>query len=71
MNTTKITARWTTIKTTGFSGCVCPEDCNGRAHGNTTDLQVRRTRTGDVIARQVNSNAGVQEISPYFAYDAN
>jgi hypothetical protein len=70
MNAVKITARWTTIQTTGFSGCVCPNDCNGRAHGNTTDLQVRRTRTGSLIARQVNNNAGVQEAGNPFPYNA-
>lgn len=62
----KVTSRWTTICTTGYTGSVSRDE-NRAAHGGVCHTQVRHARAGGVIARKVNSNGRHQEVGEAFA----
>lgn len=51
----KITGRWKTICTVGYT-CGVARDENRAAHGGVCHCQVRRDRNGNLIGRKVNTN---------------
>lgn len=68
MTTTKITTRWTTIATVGYTASVSKNE-NRAAHGGVCHLQARKGANG-VIGRKVNTNGRHQEIGEAFPLDA-
>lgn len=56
MTTITITSRWTTIYTRGYQSSVNSRDENRAAHGAVCHTQLRKTRDGRTVARQVNTN---------------
>ena len=61
---TKITTKYTTLCTVGYTGSVSRDE-NRAAHGGVCHIQVRRGANG-LLARKVNSNGRHQEISESF-----
>jgi hypothetical protein len=67
MMNTKLTTKWQTICTVGFSGSVSRDE-NPAAHGGVKLCQARRH--GDkIIARFVNTNGRHQEVGDKFEID--
>jgi hypothetical protein len=60
----KITSRYTTVATVGYTGAVSRTQ-NRAAHGGVCHLQVRKVN-GRVIGRKVNSNGRHEEIGEPF-----
>ena len=60
----KLTTRWNTACTVGYTASVSREE-NRSAHGGVTHVQVRRGARG-IIARKVNSNGRHQEVGATF-----
>lgn len=60
-----ITSRWRTICTAGYSGSVSRDE-NPAAHGGVCLTQIRRNRSGVIIARRINSNGHHQEVGESF-----
>lgn len=67
--TTKITTRWTTIATVGYTASVSRHQ-NPAAHGAVCHLQARKGANG-TIGRKVNSNGRHEEIGESFPLDAD
>jgi hypothetical protein len=65
---TKLTNRWQTICTLGYTGSVSSDE-NRSAHGGVCHHQARLTRTGWIMARKVNSNGRHDEIGEPFVID--
>lgn len=68
---TKITSRYTTIATVGFSGSVSSRNENRSAHGAVCHLQARRNAAGQIVGRKVNSNGRHQEVGEAFVLEAD
>ncbi len=68
---TKITSKYTTIATVGFSGSVSSRNENRSAHGAVCHLQARRNAAGQIVGRKVNSNGRHQEVGETFVLDAD
>ena len=66
----KLTTKYTTIATVGYSGSVNSRNENRAAHGAVCHLQARKGAYG-VIGRRVNSNGRHQETGEAFALDAD
>lgn len=66
----KLTTKYTTIATVGYSGSVNSRNENRAAHGAVCHLQARKGAHG-VIGRRVNSNGRHQETGEAFALDAD
>jgi|694.fasta_scaffold06344_5 hypothetical protein len=62
--TMKITTKYTTICTVGYTGSVGGRQ-DQRAHGGVCHIEVRKVKSG-IIARKVNSNGRYQEIGKAF-----
>lgn len=67
---TKITSKFKTIATVGFTGSVSSKHENRAAHGGVCHLQARRNAAGELVGRRVNSNGRHQEVSEAFLVDA-
>jgi hypothetical protein len=67
--TMKLTSKFTTVATVGFSGSVSNNQ-NPAAHGAVCHLQARRTADG-IVGRRVNSNGRHSETGKSFALDAD
>ena len=65
----KLTSKFTTIATVGFSGSVSSNQ-NPAAHGAVCHLQARKTACG-IVGRRVNSNGRHSETGKAFALDAD
>jgi len=65
MTTTKITTRWNTICTVGYTGPVS-RDQDQRAHGGVTHCEARRTRAGRLQGRKINTNGRHEEVGEPF-----
>jgi hypothetical protein len=65
---TKLTQRWQTICTVGYTGSVSRAE-NRAAHGAVTHCEVRRTRDGRTLGRRINSNGRHQEVGESFPLD--
>jgi hypothetical protein len=66
----KLTSKFTTVATVGFSGSVSSNQ-NRAAHGAVTFLQARRTADGRIVGRKVNSNGRHSETGKAFPLDAD
>ena len=66
---TKITTRWTTVATVGYSGSVSRDE-NRSAHGGVCLLQARMGANG-LLGRKVNSNGRHEEKGEAFDLDAD
>ena len=66
----KITGKYTTIATIGFSGSVNSSNENRAAHGAVCHMQARKGANG-IIGRKVNSNGRHQEVGEAFELDAD
>ena len=66
---TKITTKWTTVATVGYSSSVSRNE-NRSAHGGVCHLQVRKGANG-LLGRKVNSNGRHEEKGEAFAIDAD
>ena len=66
---TKITTKYTTIATVGYSSSVSRNE-NRAAHGAVCHLQARRGTNG-IVGRKVNSNGQHQEVGEAFELDAD
>ena len=62
----KVTTKFATICTVGFSGPVSRDE-NRAAHGGVCLIQVRRGARGCLLARKVNANGRHREIGAAFA----
>ncbi len=69
MTATKLTARWATICTVGYTGSVSRDE-NRAAHGGVCHCQARRTKDGRTIGRRVNSNGRHTEVGESFDLSA-
>lgn len=67
---TKLTAKWTTICTTGYSHSVNPYNENRSAHGGVCHHQARVNASGETIGRKVNSNGRHKEVGKAFPLTA-
>lgn len=67
--TTRITSKFKTIATVGFTGSVSSKHENRAAHGGVCHLQARRNAAGELVGRRVNSNGRHQEVSEAFLVD--
>ena len=67
---TKLTSRYQTIATVGYTGSVSRNE-NRSAHGGVCLLQARRTASGQILARKVNSNGRHQEVGQSCTIDAD
>jgi len=67
---TKITSKYTTIATVGYSGSVSSKNENRSAHGAVCHLQARKGANG-IIGRKVNTNGRHQEVGEAFELDAD
>lgn len=65
----KISSKWTTVATVGFTGSVSREE-NRAAHGAVCHLEARQGRSG-LRGRKVNSNGRHHEVGESFALDAD
>lgn len=71
MNATiKITNKWQTIATVGFSGCVNAYDSNPAAHGAVCHLEARQGTRG-LLGRRVNSTGRHKEVGKAFPLTAD
>ena len=61
----RITSKYTTICTVGYSGAVSRDE-NRSAHGGVCHIQIRRAKGGKVLARKVNTNGRHHEIGEAF-----
>jgi hypothetical protein len=61
----KLTSRWTTICTVGYTGSVSRDE-NRAAHGGVCHIQLRQSARGPV-ARKINSNGRHKEVGEVFA----
>ena len=68
--TTKLTSRFQTIATVGYT-CSVSRDENRSAHGGVCLLQARRNAKGEILGRRVNSNGRHQEIGAAFLLDSD
>jgi hypothetical protein len=66
--TIKLTNRWQTICTVGYTGGVSRDE-NRSAHGGVCHCQARRAKTGEIMGRKVNSNGRHEEVGEPFAID--
>jgi len=66
----KLTTKYTTVATVGYSGSVNSRNENRAAHGAVCHLQARKGANG-IIGRRVNSNGRHQETGEAFALDAD
>jgi hypothetical protein len=66
----KITTKYTTIATVGYTSSVTTKNEIRSAHGGVCHLQARRGAKG-IIGRKVNSNGRHQEIGEAFELDAD
>jgi len=66
----KITSKYTTVATVGYSGSVNSRSENRAAHGAVCHLQARKTADG-LKGRKINSNGRHQEVGPAFDLDAD
>ena len=69
--TTRITTRWAIIATVGYQHSVDPCNEERRAHGAVCHLESRRTATGAIRGRRVNSNGYYREIGNSFELSAD
>lgn len=67
---TKITSKYTTIATVGYTGSVNSKRENRAAHGAVCHLQARKGVNG-LIGRRVNTNGRHQEVSEAFELDSD
>lgn len=65
----RITSKFKTIATVGFTGSVSSKHENRAAHGGVCHLQARRNAAGELVGRRVNSNGRHQEVSEAFLVD--
>lgn len=63
----KLTSKYQTVATVGFSGSVSRNE-NRSAHGGVCHLQARRTKLG-MVGRKVNCNGRHTEIGESFPLD--
>jgi hypothetical protein len=70
MMTMKLTSKFTTIATVGFSHSVSYDE-NRAAHGGVCHLQARRNNKGVVLGRYVNSNGRHSETGEAFPLTAD
>jgi hypothetical protein len=68
--TTKLTYRWQTICTTGYT-CSVSRDENRAAHGAVCHRQACRNRDGYMVGRLVNSNGRHRETGEAFPLSAD
>jgi len=66
--TIKLTHRWQTICTVGYTGSVSSDE-NRSAHGGVCHCQARLARTGEIIGRKANSNGRHEEVGEPFVID--
>lgn len=66
---TKITTKWATVATVGYSGSVSRNE-NPAAHGGVCHLQARKGANG-LLGRKVNSNGRHEEKGETFDLDAD
>jgi len=66
--TIKLTNRWQTICTVGYTGGVSRDE-NRSAHGGVCHCQARRAKDGTIMGRKVNSNGRHEEVGEPFAID--
>lgn len=69
MTTTKITSKWTTVATVGYSGSVSSRNENRSAHGGVCHLEARKGKSG-LLGRKTNSNGRHIEVGDSFPLDA-
>jgi hypothetical protein len=69
MTTVKLTNRWQTIVTLGYSGSVSRIE-NRAAHGSVCLHQARKRADGMILGRKVNSNGRHEEVGEPFEIDA-
>jgi len=62
----KRNGKWETIATVGYHSSVNPQNENRAAHGAVCHLQARKSPTGNLLGRRINSNGRHQEISESF-----
>lgn len=65
----KITTKWTTVATVGYSGSVSRNE-NRAAHGAVCHLQARKGANG-LLGRKVNTNGRHEEKGEAFDLDAD
>lgn len=65
----KITSKYTTIATVGYTGSVSTNE-NRAAHGGVCHLQARKGASG-LLGRKVNTNGRHQEVGEAFDLDAD
>ena len=65
---TKITTKWTTVATVGYSSSVSRNE-NRSAHGGVCHLQARKGTNG-LLGRKVNTNGRHEEKGEAFDLDA-
>ena len=68
MTTVKLTSRWQTICTVGYTGSVSRDE-NRSAHGGVCHCQARLSKDGTIMGRKVNSNGRHEEVGEPFAID--
>jgi hypothetical protein len=68
--TMKITSKFQTVATVGFSCSVNSSNQNPAAHGAVCHLQARKTADG-IVGRKVNSNGRHSETGRSFPLDAD
>jgi hypothetical protein len=66
----KLTSKFTTVATVGFSCSVNDNNQNRAAHNGVCHLQARRTADG-MVGRKVNVNGRHSETGESFALDAD
>ena len=66
---TKITTKWTTVATVGYSSSVSRNE-NRSAHGGVCHLQARKGANG-LLGRKVNTNGRHEEKGEAFDLDAD
>lgn len=66
---TRVTSKFKTVATVGFTGSVSTKYENRAAHGGVCHLQARRNADGELVGRRVNSNGRHQEVSEAFLID--
>lgn len=67
--TTRLTSRWQTVCIVGYSGAVSLDE-NRAAHGGVRMCQARRSRSGVIQGRMVNSNGRHEEVGEPFTLTA-